>query len=87
MTISDGSYSAETRRRAEEIATKKLIKTIVRNQKRGEAIIDAMRAGLHRYVHSTRGEKSLGAKCSVTVEHSHITMLCKDGTVFKIGFK
>jgi hypothetical protein len=87
MTTFDGSYSEETLRKTELVETKKMLKAITRNQQRGEKIIEAMRAGLHRYVNSTRGERSLGVKCKVTVEHSQITMLCKDGTVFKIGFK
>jgi hypothetical protein len=87
MTTGSGSYSEETKRRAAGFESKKLMEVILRNERRADHIIKAVRAGLHAYANSTRGERTLGVKCSVSMEHRDVVMKCKDGTVFKIGFK
>jgi hypothetical protein len=87
MTTGVGSYSAETKRRALEREGRDLVKTIIRNQRRGENIMNTVRWALHRYANLPRGIKSLGVKCNVSTEHSDVIVTCNDGTTFKIGFK
>jgi hypothetical protein len=78
---------AQNERQKVDAAHKRQIAEIMRQDRRRENILKAMKAGLQRYANSTRGGKVLGVKCSVRIETGNVIMKCKDGSVYKLGFK
>jgi hypothetical protein len=55
---------------------------------RRHKLLEAARAGIHRYANSTVGERVLGVRCSVRIEENPevIVIRCKDKEMFRLEF-